>query len=195
MQHGLSYEDHLPVRWVAGPVPEAEGTRTRLEEENEQALRALALLEERLPERPAEGGGEEHAQPAAQELARVEAKLNLILALVGQLVARDRAVPPARPVRLGADGLSWEAEGPVPAPGERGLVEVYPVPRWPQPLRLPARVVAVEPVGEGRHRVCVHYEAMGETAREALEKLVFRHHRRSVARARHLAQEGPPEGA
>lgn len=194
MQEGLSYADRLPVRWHPAPVPEAEGVRTRLEEGNEQALRALALLEERPPERPAEAPAEE-GQPSAQELARIEAKLNLLLALVGRLMARERALPPSRPVRLGGMGVSWETEEPPPSVGERGLVEIYPLPDWPEALRLPGEVVAVEPLGEGRHRVEVRFEAMGETAREALEKLVFRHHRRSVARARQHARQDPDAGS
>lgn len=125
----------------------------------------------------AKDGESEHR--AEHHLAHVEAKLDLALTLIGELLRRQMQLPPAVPVMLTAGSVSWRASPP-PTPHARGVVALYLSPRLPWPLMLPAEV------GESRdgetHARIVH---LSEEAQDWLDRTLFRHHRRALhARAR-----------
>lgn len=176
---GLLYEDSLPLQWR----PLAEGPAltevVRQNEFNEQVMGFIGVVDEH----PAEVT-DEHA-PFMQELARVESKLNLLLGLVGQLVAVHFPLPPLRAVRLSPVGVTWIADEAL-HPGDFGLVEIYLSLRCPHPLTFFGKVDRVE-AAAGGYRVNVQFVEMGEMLRGHLEKIIFRHHRRRVALARRRA--------
>jgi hypothetical protein len=86
-------------------------------------------------------------------------------------------------VRLSGQWAEWADPDP-PAPGDALLLALYLNPIVPDAVALPARVerVAEEPGGEARVRAS--FGAMPAPLRNALEKLIFRHHRRQVAEQR-----------
>lgn len=172
---GLLYEAPLPMRCT----PAADWDADRLAyaaEQNERVLQALRVLDEyALSEAGEEGGA------VAQELARLDAKLNLMLDLVNQLLTRHLDLPPPRAVALGSQGLSWHTDAP-PAVGDAVVVELYLNVRYPVPLVLQARVASV---GAGRPApVEVSFEYLKDNVQEWLERIIFRHHRRQIAEAR-----------
>lgn len=174
----LCYEDLLPLRWAQRePAGAAVPLATSLA--NEQVLRHLASVEEFRPE------GADDDPPTVQELHRLEGKIDLVIDLLGEVLLQQRALPPRMPVRLCAERLEWECSlEAAPRPGEPVAVDVFLNPRYPRPLVLHGTVQAAEPVAEGRIRVCLPHEGLGEAVRGALEKALFRRHRRLVAHAR-----------
>lgn len=176
---GLVYEDHLPLHWKEVTEPLAAAGWPPLHENNEDVLRSLSMLEEH-PQEIAE----EH--PAvAHELRRLDFKLNLLLDMVGLLVARDLALPERIAVRLTAQGLEWGTEQP-PVRGVLVRLELYLSTRLPRPLLLHARIQQLQPAGQGLTRVAAVFEHLSELEADWLEKIIFVHHRRQVAHARRI---------
>lgn len=181
LSEGLWYEDRLPVRWdETGEAPTAAQS-LGAGNSGEQFLRHLGVLDEHRTDADEDG-------QLSHDIQRLEFKVDLLLELVGRLAGRDIVLPPAVAVRLGADRMQWTT-APADAPGEGRLlrVELFLYPRLPTPLELFGAVESVVTVPDGV-RVTVRYAGMGEGLRNALEKLIFRQHRRLVAQARQAAR-------
>ncbi len=173
---GLVYRSELPLAWrqIADP---AELDAEALNAGNEQTLRLLAAVEEFFPDI-----ADEHGQ--SHEFARLELKLNLLLELVTQLLAAQRSLPPASPLRLNAHAVEWDHIGAdPPKTGDRLLLEVYLSPEVPRPIRLPAQVLQVQ-AAAGEANVTAALAQLSELVVELLEKFIFRRHRRSIAHSR-----------
>ncbi len=173
---GLVFEAPLPLRWTRHEAATHPGELALLEHENQESLRVMLAVDEHHAAHTADD------TPFGHEVARLDSKLDLLLQLVAQLLARHS--PPAErvPVRLGARSIEWEA-AQVPAQGNRVLIEVYPNPKFPCPLVLSGRVQATRPAPAGQS-VTVAFEHLGDAVREELEKFIFRAHRRHIAHAR-----------
>ncbi|HPF25494.1 MAG TPA: PilZ domain-containing protein [Steroidobacteraceae bacterium] len=173
----LAYEDVLSLAWQPRAANFDELVAERLADNNIRLLQAFDALEEHSTvDKPDE------ASPYATDLARMDFKINLLLDLVGQLLAASHARPRAVPVRFNALGASWQVADDAAAPdvGSKGLLQIYLRDTLVQPLTLPARVSTIAPGGQVR----VHFELLNELVADHLEKLVFRHHRRKIAGAR-----------
>lgn len=183
---GLWYEDRLPVRWdEAGAAPTAAQS-LGAGNSGEQFLRHLGVLDEHRTDADEDG-------PLCHDIQRLEFKVDLLLEMVGVLVGRDTVLPAATTVRLGADRMQWITT-PAEAPGEGRLVrvELFLYPRLPTPLELFGEVESLTAVPDGL-RVTLRYAGMAEGLRNALEKLIFRQHRRLVAQARQAARRSDGE--
>jgi len=165
---GVALEDRLPIR--CQPLPAHSDAFAR-QQANEEVLRAILSLDEI-------HRSELHEQdPAlAQELVRLESKVDLVLELVGQLLVRQLFLPEAVPLRVFAGRVEWEAAAP-PATGQPVLIELFICPRIPRPLWLAATVLAAPRPGWAAAR----FGDLGDSVQDQLEKLIFRHHRRRVA--------------
>ncbi|OUS11525.1 hypothetical protein A9Q89_08595 [Gammaproteobacteria bacterium 53_120_T64] len=174
---GLYYETHISLVWQVVNALPSDNDLVKINEDNCRFLKALAALNEGAPE-----AAEEIPQTAA-ELQRLDLKLNLLLEIVGQLLASQRPLPAPTQVRLGAAGIEWLAEDCPPA-GAQVCIELYLRSELPSPLRFHG--VAV-PVGEvqgssaGSTRVQVRFVGLNATLQADLEKFIFRRHRRSIA--------------
>src|SRR5690606_291613 len=136
-------DDELGLAWSAADGLPAAPVLARLNARNEGVLRTLSLVEEH---------DETQAENAERaDMHRLEAKLNLALELLAELVTQRASPLPPRPLRFNSSGLCWLADD-VPEPDLLLLVECYVLPAWPVPLKLYARVRSVEPA-HGRHRV------------------------------------------
>lgn len=176
MAEGLSYEASLPfVCRVLDAVPDAAHL-TYWNEYNEAALRSMAALDEYTNQTP-----EEHANQG-HDLARLEFKVNLMLDLIGQLLAQQMLLPDAVWLKIGARGIEW-ASPQAPSLGEPLLLQLYLTPSYPRPLELPATVVKRETLTVGA-RCTAAFVGCSEPVQDWLEKLIFRHHRRSIANTR-----------
>jgi hypothetical protein len=155
----------LPRARPADPVLAASG---------EALLRALAVVEDGpRPEEPESG---DHALP------RIEAKLDLLTALVASL-CRHEDVDPPRALRWSARGACLVLEDP-PPPGSSGLFRVRPADWLPSALVLPATGIAREAAGAGGVRVWLRFDPIPPALEAALERHLFRIHRRAVAESR-----------
>ncbi|HJW82357.1 MAG TPA: PilZ domain-containing protein [Acidiferrobacterales bacterium] len=166
---GLVLEDRLPLRWHVSATPD-DSPHQQLS--NEETLRVILSLDEHHVE-----ASDENPE-FAHEVQRLETKINLILELVSQVLARQLQLPEALAVRLSAHEIEWEA-ATAPVIGSAVLVEAYVCPRYPRPLILPATVQ-----GFAGGRVRAVFDDLGESVQELLEKLIFRHHRRQIAATR-----------
>jgi len=175
---GLVFEESVPLRFERGATP-ASAELARLNGTNHQLLAALATLEE-------SHGAEvlkDESPALAQELQRLEYKVDVLLRLTAQLAMRAAPLPPAARVRLTGAGLEWYEPADAFTAGESGLISLYLSPTLPEPLRL-AAVVAGVGQREGARVAQLAFSEVSDAVVEALEKLIFRHHRRQVAGSR-----------
>jgi hypothetical protein len=176
----LSWSGRLPLQWrVLDYMPDEE-LLLRTDDRNYALLRALALVEERAIHQP------EEPSPLVAQMERLEAKFDLVLTLLTEVLLPEAEVPRAVPMRLCAKGLVFEAAYPV-EPGAVVEVSIHFSASLPRPVVFFG--VVVEPLpGEEAH-VSVEFRHIGSGVKERLERLVFRRHRRSIARQRpQLAQ-------
>ncbi|MGF6709998.1 hypothetical protein QFZ41_000962 [Luteibacter sp. W1I16] len=124
----------------------------------------------------------------SQEVARLDAKLNVLMEIVNRLLLPQSGLPPRMPLRFNAAGavLPWSVLPPV---GHSVLLKIHFDVCRALPLELPGVRLAGPLDGKG----FIAFEGLSEAVRDGLERLVFRQHRRQVAEAR--AQARPAEGA
>ncbi|NNF51010.1 MAG: hypothetical protein HKN59_01100 [Gammaproteobacteria bacterium] len=170
---GLGYDDDLAVAWEAQEVT-AEEALQRINADAARLMKAMAAIEEHTRDTSDE------ASSISQELHRLEGKLDLVLSIVAHMSNAQLALPPAGPVMVRATGLHWHQPPPdlKPGDGEKGVAAIYFYPGMPLPVRLPAKVTVLE---DGS--MMLVFAGLTAEVRNALERHVFRHHRRAVARA------------
>lgn len=161
----------LPVTVTAAAGPGRQSQAVTL-------LHGLAQIEDLRKD----DGGEEHGDlPLLAQ--RMDAKLDLILALVGRLAMRADGLP-ERPVRWSRAGVRVDLDdAAAPAPDTRVLVRLQPADWLPDHLELPATVIAREPL-DGGARVWLAFADLLPGLDEALDRHLFRLHRRQVAEQR-----------
>ena len=174
---GLIFEDSMPLAWADGR-PEGGLELARMNADNLQLLGAEASLEEAR----VHDAIKDESPALAHELQRLEFKLNILLRLTADLAVQHNPLPPRQPVRLSSRGLEWIGAA-VPKIGTAGLAALYINPALPQPLKIPCTVVG-ERTLEGRRVAQLRFEGLSEAVADALEKLIFRHHRRLIAGAK-----------
>jgi hypothetical protein len=184
LQNELAYQDLLPVGWR--PLAKAPdlATVTSITDSNVRILQVCAAIEE-------QGAVEkkDDKSPHSADIMRLEVKMNLLLDLMGQLIAASQARPPAAVIRFNALGAVWQSSL-VHRVGEQGMLEIYLRDSLPRPLTLIANITQVRPDGQVR----VAFAPPGEAASDLIEKLAFRRHRRQVAGVRQPRRAGSETG-
>lgn len=180
LNNELAYEDLLPVAFKPLAKPLDLATVTALTDRNLRMLQVCAILEEH-------GAVEkkDESSPHAADILRLEVKVNLLLDLVGQLMAAQLPRPAPTVVRFNAQGALWKASEP-PRVGQHGMLEIWLRDSLPRPLALPANVTQVSAEGQ----VKATFVPPGEATSDLLEKLAFRRHRRQVAGVRQPRRSG-----
>ncbi len=174
---GLIFEELLPLAWTPGPLLMGIDL-ARMNSDNQQLLIAEASLDEvRVHE-----ALKDESTALVHELQRLEYKLNLLLRLVANLAIRDSNLPAPQRFRVSSKGLEWFGEL-APATGGTGVVSAYINPALPQPLQVPCSVIG-ERTLEGHRIAQLRFNGLSDAVVDLLEKLIFRHHRRSVAGSR-----------
>jgi len=173
---GLILEDSRPLAWIPGPL--AQGSElAHLNADNYQLLTAEASVEETRTHEALK----DESPALLHELQRIEYKLNILLRLTAELSMRNNSMPHLRRIWLSARGIEWSGDGP--AVGGTGLLQLYINPALPQPLLLPC-VVAGQRVADSQRIAQLRFVGVSEPVVEALDKLIFRHHRRLIAGSR-----------
>jgi len=178
----LAYQDVLPVAWRPLPDQIDPDVASSYAASNVRVLQASTALQEQGQTEP-----RDENSPHAQDLLRIELKINLLLDVVGRILAANQPRPPSVAIRFNALGATFQSAAPLPRPGAQGAVEIYLRECVAEPLRLIGRVANVSPGGE----VKVRFLPPGEATSDLLEKLAFRRHRRQVAGSR---QPSRPRG-
>ena len=164
----LACEETLPAAFAPG-TPDAAVLRSHFAR-GEALLRALAVVEDGTRH----DEGEAHEESALQ---RIAAKLDLLTALVATLAGAHVTDPP-RALEWSGLGAMIAVDAPLPV-GTTGLIRFQPADWLPSPLVLPAVVIASD-----AQVVCVRFQSLPPTLEAALERHLFRKHRRAVAQAR-----------
>jgi hypothetical protein len=166
----VSCDDCVPLAWRVRATPLTEGELYRLQEQTLRSLRA----------EPSDA-----AEQKEPEMQRMHEKLDALMEAVGRLLSIHQPAPVARNVKLSRRGVAWfmPAQEAAPSPGEIGVLELHLYPRLLQPLLLPARVTSVVS-SAGESRVEMSFEPICELVESAIERHVFRRHRRAIAESR-----------
>ena len=168
---GINYEARLPLSWKLAPDNLSNMLLQQFNEQNEKYLRIISILNEYPVEHH-----DEHSS--------VDFKLSIMLDLLGELLATHLMVPAKSNVRIGSMGMEWLSVGKnVPEKGARILIDLFMHHQYPRPIIIPAEVRAVVSNDDG-YRCVVKYFGQSETVRDMFEKIIFTHHRRSIAHAR-----------
>ena len=175
---GLVYEESLPVGWTPGPL--AEGlSLARLNADNQHLLAAESSLDEvRVHE-----ALKDESPALLHELQRLEFKINILLRLTAEISVRGSGLPPAERVRLTSHALEWYGDRAPPV-ATTGLLSLYINPGLPQAVNIPC-ITESEHSDETLHVARLRFVGLSEAVVQLLDKLIFRHHRRLVAGARH----------
>lgn len=170
----LSCDVDLPADFVRGSGPVRASVA-------EQLLRSVAMVEDSRGDDKDDRGETSIAQQ------RMEAKLDLVLVLVGRLVRQQTEALPLRPVRWSRRGIRLQL-GPRSgaAAGSQGIVRLQPSDWLPDHVDLPVQVLAEAANGAGGHYLWLRFSELGDGLEMALERHLFRVHRRQVADARRL---------
>jgi hypothetical protein len=174
LHNELAYEDTLPVGWRALLKPLDMVAVSVLTERNVRTLQVCATIEEQGPVEKAED-----KSLHSTDLLRLEVKMNLVLELMGQLLAAQQPRPRPVSLRFNALGAVWRSAAP-PKVGDQGLLDIYLRECLALPLTLIANVTHVTNDGQVR----VAFTPPGEATADLIEKLAFRRHRRHVAGVR-----------
>jgi len=175
---GLVFAGRLPLAWrEVAELPDELESRA-LERANLLNLHTLFALDIHAGDL----GDDPLALANATELKRLDFKVGLLLELVGQLYARQQAIPPEHHLILAVNGLRWRAEA---APSAGGLLrlELYCNLSYPRPLILHARAIDAVPC-PGGWQIQTRFEEPSAALQEALERYIFLQHRRSIAHSR-----------
>jgi hypothetical protein len=167
----LALEDSLPFAWKAGAV-----SSQRCAETNLRVLQACLALDDQ-----ANVDNPDEATPQSLEFARLDSKLNLMLDMLGRLLAQNQLRPPAARLRFNVRGGEWQAtnlgNAAHAAPGTAGVLEVYLRDCLSDPLRLAGHVESVT----NDTRLSARFDPQPEAVANLLSKFIFREHRRRVA--------------
>lgn len=168
----LPCDEVRPLAFDSRP-PDARAMRSHAAN-GEALLHALAIVEDGV--RP-----EEPETPGDGTLHRLEAKLDLLTALVAAMVPTPQDLA-SRPLRWSARGARLVVDTPLEA-GSTGTLRVQPVDWLPSTLALPVQVLACEPLAEG-FDAWLRFDPLTAPLEAALERHLFRVHRRAVAETR-----------
>ena len=138
-------------------------------------LSAIAIIED--------SRNEEEEGPQGLALRRIEAKLDLLLTLVGNLNTQANADPRVA-LRWSAQGVHMPVGDSSCADGATGIFRVQATPWLPEPLVLPAAVIACAAGEDGNPGQWLQFGPLPDSTRAALERHLFRQHRRAVAELR-----------
>jgi hypothetical protein len=175
----LSCEVALPAEFRLGSAVVRPGSAETL-------LRSVALVEDSR----GDDGHDERGEATAQ-LQRLEAKLDLTMVLLGRLVRQTAQDLDLRPLRWSRRGIRLEQGMRTGATtGSLGVIRLQPCDWLPDHIDLPVSVLAEAATGAGAHFLWLRFEPMSDALEMALERHLFRLHRRQIAQAR-LADRRP----
>jgi len=172
----LAYEDRLPVAWRPLREPLDPIALASLTDRNVKMLQVCAAIEEHGPV-----DKQDEKSPNAADLQRLEVKMNLVIDLLGQILAASNPRPRPTSIRFNALAAAWRVQdAQQPLTGSQGILDIYLRECLAQPLSLVAHITSVSPEGMAKATVV----PPGEATADLIEKLAFRRHRRQVAGVR-----------
>jgi len=171
------YQDCIPIAWKALQTRPNPAEIVLLQNSNDEILKALYALDESRMET------DDPHDLQVQQLMRMDAKINFLMDMVGQLLLKSLVLPEQHNVSLLSTGVHWDDKH-APKVDEYIHIELYLKINYPKPLILPAVVNSVDNVSAEEFKITASFEDLTTSVEESLEKLIFRHHRRLIAMTR-----------
>lgn len=163
----------FPLDWCDELDPPQ--TRAEVMSDNATLLRALLMLDE-----PPVSHEAEHGRP--DPIQNLERRVDLLLLMASAALRGLGNLPPERPCALSSRKLRWASEQRLEV-GRRLWARIYLRHRIALPLLLPGRIVELHP-DRGQHWHTMEIDPLDPLVQNVLDRLIFRHHRRQVARQR-----------
>lgn len=183
---GLSIEDIVPLTWEVADFTHSASLE-HANEDTSRALQAIAVYEE-TPRSPTED-----LVHARSEFARLEAKLDLVLSLLSNVVSESAGMPDPRAMVLRSGSFEWQLDSASEiGRADTGIVNVWMNTHLPLPLRLPCRVDRIME-RNGFKWAQARFEFLAPNVRDSLGQVIFRHHRRQIAITRGTIAPGKRE--
>lgn len=168
----LSCDLALPVAFEAGATVQRPGA-------SEMLLRSVALVED---SRSSDDADER--TDASVQMQRLEARLDLTLVLLGRLLQQSSQALPMHSLRWSRHGLRIDLPHSIDiAPGTTGVVRLQPAEWLPDHIELPVVVLAQAGTAGGA-RLWLRLRETSDAFASALERHLFRLHRRQIAGSR-----------
>ena len=140
-----------------------------IDKENEKLLRTSAIWQD-----PVEVEELDHV---SLELRRQDLKISLLLDLVGELLIRKSELPPLESIQLTATGIEFSNEVCALSDGDKVKAILFLLPAFPRALHFYGEVTSSERDG---FSVLV-FHGTSVAVQDQIEKIIFTHHRRSIA--------------
>ena len=174
LSDGIKFQALLPVDWCKLQALPADSTQSETSSTNLRLLNALNILEE-LPQ------DFEKSTTNLTHSPHLEAKLDLILGMLGELLHQQAKIPVSAPVTLSAHSLSIVDVPTLSLPSEGDLLQIrlFLDTRYPQVLLLSGTVSFLSKTG-----FTLSFQRLDGPVQEQLDKFIFRHHRRAIALSR-----------
>lgn len=171
----LTCEAILPARFEPGERP------LQLQV-SEALLHGLAIAED------VRSDDNEERGELPQSVQRMEAKLDLMLGLLGRLARQRDGALPLRGLRWSHRGMRLDLPEPCRLqPSVAGVLMVEPAGWLGDYIELPALVLAETIGAAGSSHLWLRFAPLSAGLSEALERHLFRLHRRQIAEARQAA--------
>ena len=164
---------------VALPASFETGSAATHPNAAEMMLRSIALVED------SRGDDDGERNESSLQAQRLEARMDLVLVLLGRLLRKSNDALPLRPLRWSRRGLRMElGQRTGNTPGSAGIVHLQPADWLPDHIELPVQVLAEAASGNGGHYLWLRLNNPGTALEMALERHLFRLHRRQIANSR-----------
>lgn len=176
----IVYRGRLPLEWRPAHAEPTAIELSSLNNENAKLLRVFRALDEA----PGESG--DNNTELQQAIIKLDAKLDLILGLMGEMLSRQNVLPPAHDFALSELGLVWveKSDQTLPeAPGQPAYIDLFLKPDFPRPIKFFGHVGIKKRTTQGV-QLAARFHGLSEEVRDELAKLIFRQHRRMIANRR-----------
>ena len=178
---GLVYTASLPVEIKVLTEEPDTISITEIQQVNYRVLRQVLTLEEQVTDTQLYHDDSRHG---TRDIQRVEAKVDLLLDLLGGLIQLQIPKPMSRKVIVSNTAIQI-AGIPADFQSQSGwlMVLLYLHAYSIEPLRILVNTgTNMTHVGDQQFRM--HFAHFTDGERDLLEKIIFRHHRKSIARNR-----------
>ena len=179
--HLVCYQE-IPVRWRRLDQPLSNGEKFILQNNNAKLMEVLVGSDDL---RDSEVMAD---KDAFKEIRKLDAKLNLLMGWIGQLLQQQQHLPPAQTVCLSSRGLQFQQDDSNAGALRENdylCLEMFLEPSYPQAFSVVSEVtkVSTQPASPGVE-IMVRFTELSEQNQLWLDKYVFQLHRRQVALSR-----------
>jgi len=140
-----------------------------IDKENEKLLRTSAIWQD-----PIEVEELDHV---SLELRRQDLKISLLLDLVGELLIRKSELPPLESIQLTATSIEFPNEVCALNDGDQVKAVLFLLPAFPRALQFYGEITGSERKGFS----ALEFQGTSIAVQDQIEKIIFTHHRRSIA--------------